>query len=196
MSDPTILNKRELNAHTNLHSEVKNSPTKYPPRNPFAPPGVIGNRWITYGSDGPIPAKYCSKVDKAIELAYQLVSNKKFVEVFRETVSKLIRKDFPRDVYFDSLDNMIIHLAEASTEAKVKEFLTKEAESIKKDNTYQQAPAFTIPVGGRNVYLREFQLRKEPKVIASSLMHEAAHVAGAPGALLAEIALEALHNVG
>ena len=58
-------------------------------RDPFAMPGRPGNRWIQYGSDGHIPAKYCPKVDDAINLAYDLNNKPQFAKIFRSTISKL-----------------------------------------------------------------------------------------------------------
>ena len=194
MSDPTNLNEKIVDGNDIVSPKVVRPWHAF--RDPFAKLGQLDNRGIQYGSDGRIPTKYQSKAEKAIELAYQLVFNEEFVEVFRKTISKLIGKDLPRDVYLDTLDRIIIHLAETSSDTQVKKFLIGEEEAIKKNSTYQMAPAFTIPVGGRNVYLREFQLRKDSKVIAGSLIHEAAHVAGAPANFLAEIALEAIHKIG
>lgn len=178
-----------------LHDSQK-ALADFAPRDPFAELGQIGNRRMQYGSDGKIPAKYMPNVEKAIKLAYMLVFNEKFVEVFRRTISKLIEKNLPREAYLNALDKMTIHFAETSTDARVKKFLVDEKEAIRKDRTYQLIPAFTIPVGGRNVYLRDFQFQKDPVVIAGSLMHEASHVAGAPANDLAEIALEAIHIIG
>lgn len=171
-------------------------PAMFALRDPFAELGQIGNRQIQYGSDGKIPAKYQSKVEEAIILVYKLALNEKFINVFRTTVSKLIGKELTKDAYLDALDKMVINLADTSANPKVRKFLIDEAEAIKKDRTYQLIPAITVPVGGRNVYFREFQLKKAPIVIAGSLMHEATHVAGAPANDLAEIALEAIHNIG
>ncbi len=164
-------------------------------RDPFARPGMPGNRGIRYESDDSIPTKYRSKVDKAIELAYRLAFQPHFNEVFRKTVSTLSGKELPRDVYFRSLEKMVIHYAETSKDARLLEALRKDEEARKSDSNYKLPPAYST-INGEDVWLREFQLQKKPKAIAGSIMHEAAHLAGAPTDLLAEIALESIHNAG
>jgi hypothetical protein len=50
-------------------------------------------------------------------------------------------------------------------------------------------------VNGHDIWLRKNLLKTGgPEAIASAIMHEAAHLAGAPGELLAEIAIERLHQ--
>ena len=162
-------------------------------RDPFARPGEPGNRWLKYGSNGSIPKKYRSKVNKAIDLAYKLHFQPRFREVFRKTVSVLSSKDLPPFVYLDSLDSMVIHLAETSKDSRAQLELQDDAEARKKDPKYQSPAAFSI-INGKDVWLREFLLQKDPKAIAGSLVHEAAHLAGAPGNPLAEMAIDTIHN--
>lgn len=170
--------------------------SKKPPRDPFARPGLPGNRGIRYGSDGPIPPNYRSKVDKAIDLAYMLNDNARFVEVFRETVSKLSGKDLQRDVYLNALDKMVIHYAETSTDMRIQKEMKEDAEKRKKDPKYSPPAAFSF-ANGNDVWLREFQLRKDAEAIAGSIMHEAAHLAGAPTHMGSDFMLAAtIHKVG
>jgi hypothetical protein len=164
-------------------------------RDPFAPPGYPGNRGIGYGEDGTIPAKYREAVEKAIRLVYQLAFNPAFEKAFNETVSKLTNQLLRGNAYLDALDKMIINYAETSRNPKAVAELKDDAISRARDKIYQSPPAFSI-ISGRDVWLRGFLLKKgDPKEIAGALMHEAAHLAGAPGDFLAEIALEKLGEV-
>jgi hypothetical protein len=50
-------------------------------------------------------------------------------------------------------------------------------------------------VNGNNIWLRDSLLEKgDADAIAIAIMHEAAHLATAPGDLLAEMALERIHQ--
>jgi hypothetical protein len=164
-------------------------------RDPFAPPGYPGNRGIQYGEDGVIPAHYRVTMEKAIRLAYQLAFNHAFEAAFNNTVSKLTNQTLGKNAYLDALDKMIIHHAETSKNPKAVKELKDDSVARGADKSYQSPPAFSL-VGGRAVWLREFLLKwNDPREVAGALMHEAAHLAGAPGDLLAEMALEKLGEV-
>jgi hypothetical protein len=164
-------------------------------RDPFAPPGYPGNRGIRYGKDGPIPTRYCAAVEKAIRLTYQLAFKPAFEQAFNKTVSILANKPASKDAFLDAMNKMVIHHAETSTNPIAVKELKEDAVSLASDKNYQSPPAFSV-INGRDVWLREFLLKQgNPKRIAGALMHEAAHLAGAPGDLLAEIALEKLGEV-
>jgi hypothetical protein len=162
-------------------------------RDPFAAPGTPGNRWIQYGGDAPIPAKFRATVDQAIDLAYKLNNKPQFRETFRDTVSKLVGKDLEPLLYLNALDKMVIHWAEGSKNNDIRKNLEDEAKASKQDPSFQFSPAFSI-VNGRDIWLREFQLQKGVRAVVGSLIHEAAHLAGAPNNPLAEIALDRIHN--
>ena len=164
-----------------------------PIRDPFARPGQPGNRGLRYGSDGSIPAPYRASLDQAVDLAYRLNDKPSFASLFARTVSGLTGTRLGDDAYLAALDKAVVHLAETSRNQRIREELRRDAEAVARDPRYSPPPAFSI-VGGRDVWLREAQLRKGPKAIAGSLLHEAAHLAGAPANPLAEVALEALHN--
>jgi hypothetical protein len=164
-------------------------------RDPFARPGQPGNRSIEYGLDAPVPGRYRKVVEEAILLAYNLAFMREFRFQFNTTVGGLSGKALADFAYLEALDRMVINLAEGSRNPAAVKELKEDAASRRIDKVYQSPAAFSV-VGGRDVWLREFLLRKgDAKEIAGALMHEAAHVAGAPGNPLAEIALEALGTV-
>lgn len=164
-------------------------------RDPFAPLGYPENRGIQYGEDGTIPGHYRATMEKAIRLAYQLAFNPAFVTAFNNTVSKLTNQPLSNNAYLDALDKMIIHHAETSKSPSAVKELKDDLVARRADKNYQSPVAFSI-IKGRDVWLRESVLKKnDPKDIAGAIMHEAAHLAGAPGDFIAEMALEKLGEV-
>jgi hypothetical protein len=145
------------------------------------------------GQDGPMPPKYGASVRSAIEIAWKLDENPKFVEVFRNTVSKLSGKDLPSDAYAIALNKMVINHAETSKDQRAVQELKSDAEAKKKERLYKSPPAFSI-MNGTQIWIRSFALEKGERVIASGIIHEAAHLVGAPPDPLAEYALDAIHN--
>ena len=163
-------------------------------RNPFARPGVSGNRWIKFGCDGQIPAKYLGKVQKAVTFAYELNNRKMFRQNF-EAVVKQLAKGKTRS-YLDALDTITINLADTSTDSIVKKEMKDALEAKKQDPTYQIEGGFTIGTTGR-VFIREFALANWSEMeIAGLISHEATHVAGAPGDLISELVLAILDKYG
>jgi hypothetical protein len=163
-----------------------------PSRDPFAPLGTVGNRTLQLGTDGPIPAKYSKLMEPGIRLAYQLAYSAPFNATFEATLKKLGVTDVPKDAYLKALEKMIVHHAESSKNERAVAQLQEDAIAAKRDKTYQPPAAFSI-VNGRDVWLRDSLLRsRSEKLVAGALMHEAAHLAGAPGNLLAEFGLEQL----
>lgn len=160
------------------------------------------NEWIlgakvTYGSDGPIPKACRSKIEQGISLAYNLSSNQRFIEVFQETVSKLSGKVIPKDAYLRALDKMIIHHAESSKNDNVQRDIKDDDATHRLDPNYKLPHAYA-KVNGRDVWLRDFVLQNcdpNPELIAGIIIHEAAHLAGAPVDDLAELALKSLDKV-
>lgn len=161
-------------------------------RDPFAPFGTVGNRGLQLGSDGPIPARYRNLMEKAIRLAYQLAGNAAFNAAFESTLRGLDVQDVPKDAYLTVLDKAIVHHAETAKAERVIAELKEDAIARAADRSYQSPRAFSVR-GGRDMWLREALLSSQsPTLVAGALMHEAAHLAGAPGNLLAELALENL----
>lgn len=164
-------------------------------RDPFAPPGYPGNRSIQYGKDGSIPGPHRNAVEKAIPLAYSLAFNPAFRKTFNDTVSKLAGKSISKHAYFEALEKMILHYAETSKHPLAVKELKEDAIARAREKSYRSPPAFSM-INGRDVWLRSFLLKKgDPKLIAGAIMHESAHLAGAPGDLLAEMALERLGEI-
>lgn len=164
-------------------------------RDPFAPLGTSGNRTAQFGSNGTIPARYKQLVERSLFLSYQLALNKLFNETFENALKQLNVEKVPKDAYLAALERMIIHLADSSTHERAVKANTDDTIAAKQDKKYQAPGAFSI-VGGRDVWLRRSLLeRNSEQLVAGALMHEAAHLAGAPGDFLAEIGLEQLGNV-
>jgi hypothetical protein len=162
-------------------------------RDPFAKPGEVGNRWISFGNDGQIPAAYMANVKAAIEIAYRLKDKPQFPTIFTDTVSKLSGQSLTAWAYIEALDKMVINLAETSRNPKIKKELADDAEAHRRDSNYKSPGALSL-VNGKDVWLREFLLRQGQKAIVGALIHEAAHLVGAPTNPLAEIALDRIHN--
>lgn len=163
-------------------------------RDPFAGPGIPGNRWISFGCDGEIPIKYKSKVEKSARLAYALNNKKAFTQYFDKIV-KTVAKGKTRS-YLDALDAITINLADTSTDPVVKKEIKDTLEAKKIDPLYQIEGGFTIGMTGR-VYIREFALRDWNEMqIAGLISHEATHVAGAPGDGFTELVLATLDQYG
>lgn len=145
------------------------------------------------GNDGAIPGKYQSSVKEAIEIAWKLDDDPKFVEAFRSTLAKLTNTQPGSDLYSKALNKMIINLADTSRDPRIMKELKEDAAAKKRDKLYQSAPAFSF-MNSANIWIREFSLAKGSKAIAANIIHEGAHLVGAPGNLLAELGLDAIHN--
>jgi hypothetical protein len=163
-------------------------------RDPFAKPGQPGNRWLQLGCDGAFPDKLKAKVEKAVDLAYQLNSKKVFVDTFDKLV-KGTAKGTTRS-YLDALNAITLNLAEGSSDPKVQKELKEALDAKRQDPTYQIEGGFTIGTTGR-VYVREFAVKGwTERQLAGLISHEATHVAGAPGDLLTEVVLAGLDAHG
>jgi len=163
-------------------------------RDPFAPPGTAGNRWIKYGCDGAIPSKYKAKLQKAVSLAYALKNKKAFVEAFDKIVRKLTAGKGMS--FLDAIDSTTLNLAETSKDPAVQKEIADAERAAAADPRFQTESGFTKMRKG-NVYIREFALHgHNEKQLAALIVHECAHVAGVPGHGLAEIALLALDQKG
>ena len=162
-------------------------------RDPFARPGIGGNRWIRYGCDGQIPRKYRKKIEKAAKLAYELNNKPAFVQKYNELVKKTAKGKTLS--YLDALDKIVLNLAETSSDPLAMKEVKDTLKDKKLDPTYEIAGGFTIGMTGR-VFIREFALAGwTEKQLASLIMHESSHVAGAPGDGLTEIALSTLYGL-
>jgi hypothetical protein len=130
---------------------------------------------------------------QAIEIAWKLDEDPKFIEVFRNTIAKLTNSQPGPDLYSKALNKMIINLAESSRDPRIVKELKEDAEGKKRDRLYQSAPAYSF-MNSANIWIREFSLAKGSRAIAANIIHEGAHLVGAPGNILAEIAIDGIHN--
>jgi hypothetical protein len=149
-------------------------------RDPFAQPGQPGNRWLRYGCDGPIPEKYHQKLQRAVHLLYELNSKPRFVKLFQETVSVVTGRPVSPSVFVDSLDRMVLNLADTSTNPVVQQFREENAQAEMQGTGYRRSRAYVMPYGS-DVWVLEVLFEKgSDKTIAAALSHEAAPIAGIP----------------
>jgi hypothetical protein len=165
---------------------LKAGPTMDNPakRDPFAPPGVAGNR--TYGSNGPIPPEYRWLVELAVPIVYGLNNKSGFNTTFIDTVSKLSIRPIQRSstLFIDSCNRAILNLADNTTDIKV----------IKNMRDVPDVVGFSFPLG-ENIWLKRSLFEsKNIKDLAATILHEVCHIAGARGDMLAEVALNIIHN--
>ncbi len=164
-------------------------------RNPFARPGQPGFELLQFGNNGPIPSQYHSKVKKAVNLAYALLLHKSFPGVFRDIISKGTGRTYSKDIFVDSLNRMIIHNADTTNVAHIKNAAQDEDENKKRDSSYLRVPAFTTP-GQRNTWIKESYIKRATvKQLAGTIIHEAAHVAGVLSDPVMEWRLQELHEI-
>jgi hypothetical protein len=133
-------------------------------------------------------------VRSAIHAAWGLNENRRFVEVFRETVSKLSGRTLANNAYAVALNKMVINHADtARTPVAVRAIATDER-AKQQSPLFRPPPAFSVR-DGSNVWIRTFRLKDGTiRQLTADVMHEAAHLVGAPSDELAEFALEKLHN--
>jgi hypothetical protein len=146
-----------------------------------------------FGSDGTILAHDQGLVRMAMDKAWDLNKDPNFVEAFRDTVSKLSGKKLSSDAYAEALNRMIIHLADTSQDPRVKRGIADEAIDVRSHAVKGPAPAMSFR-GEPNIWIRSFAFPKGIRQITSCIIHEAAHVAGAPGDPVAEFALDVIHR--
>jgi hypothetical protein len=145
------------------------------------------------GNDGTIPAHEQSLVKQAMDKAWDLNKDARFVEIFRDTVSKLSGATLSGDAYARALNRMVINLADSSRDLRVQRGIADEAIDIRSHALSGPAPAMSFR-GEPNIWIRSFALSKGVRQISSYIIHEAAHVAGAPGDPVAEFALDVIHR--
>lgn len=88
---------------------------------------------------------------------------------------------------------MTMNLAETSRDSRIIAELREDAEARRQDPLYQSAPAFSFR-DGSEMWFREFRFAQSERAIAADIVHEGAHLVGAPGDMLAELAIDAIHN--
>jgi len=159
---------------------------------------VVGKAPVTrtgprFGSNGTIPAHDQGVVRLAMDKAWHLNQDAEFVEAFRDTVAKLSGKKLTSDAYAEALNRMIINLADTSQEPRVKRGIADDAADVRSHAVSGPAPAMSFR-GEPNIWIRSFAFPKGVRQITSCILHEAAHVAGAPGDPVAEFALDVIHR--
>ena len=157
------------------------------------PPGVTGNRWMTFGANGAIPKQLRPKLEKACGLVYELRKRKKFLVSF-EKILKTYKLD--SKAFVDVLDGIEINLADTCTIREVREEVSS-SKKIWKEVGKPTEGGFTIPIfskaGQQMVFIYKFALRDwNSKFLAGLIMHEATHVAGAPVDDFSELYLSGL----
>jgi len=144
-----------------------------------------------YGVDGAIPEKNRKVVDRAFARAYKLADDPKFVAEFNKTLEGLTGKKPAPDAYKRALDKMVINNADTTKNAIVRAEVQGEDKDAKTDKQFQRTRAFSFQ-NGSDIWLRHFHLSQGERAITGSIVHEAAHLAGAQGDLGAEMVLLAI----
>jgi hypothetical protein len=109
-----------------------------------------------------------------------------FNTTFIDTVSKLSIRPIQRSstLFIDSCNRAILNLADNTTDIKV----------IKNMRDVPDVVGFSFPLG-ENIWLKRSLFEsKNIKDLAATILHEVCHIAGARGDMLAEVALNIIHN--
>jgi len=145
------------------------------------------------GNDGSIPSQNVGTVQAAIDTAWKLNDKADFVETFRDTVSKLSGKPVSSDIYALTLNKMVINLAETSHDGRIAKAMAAETQDITAGALAGPSPAFSFP-NGTHIWIRTFSLAGGVRAVVANIIHEGAHLAGAPGNAIAEFALDVIHK--
>jgi hypothetical protein len=146
-----------------------------------------------FGNDGSIPSQHMGRVREAIETAWKLNDRPDFVETFRDTVSTLSGKSLSADIYAATLNKMVINLADTSSDGRIAKAMAAEAQDIQAGALSGPSPAFSFP-NGTHIWIRTFSLAGGVRAVVANIIHEGAHLAGAPGNAVAEFALDVIHK--
>lgn len=140
-------------------------------------PGIVGNRWISFGGDGTFPAKYIGKIKHAVHLAYELKDRKAYIDrfnaVLRETA---ILKPLS---FVEALDIAQLNYAETTTNSIARKEIDKFYKEAKEARALGFKPegGFTSPLTSQ-IYIYKHALNWNVKILAGLICHEVAHVAG------------------
>jgi len=145
------------------------------------------------GQNGDIPPELRAKLRTAIDSAWRLNDNPQFVETFRDVVSTLSGTPKPISVYAETLNRSVIHLLDTTRDVRVRRGLADERQDVRDRAVSGVAPSYSFRLEP-NIWIRRSAFDKGTRQLTSCILHEAAHVAGARGDLIAEIALDKLHN--
>lgn len=144
------------------------------------------------GHDGEIPGELRGKLRAAIDAAWKLNEDPRFVETFRDVVSKLSGVQKPSTIYAESLNRSVIHLLDTTNNKLVKDGLKVEKQDVADHAVSGLAPSYSFR-NQPNVWIRRSAFSQGTRQLTACIFHEAAHVAGATGDPIAEMALEKLH---
>jgi len=144
------------------------------------------------GNDGAIPLALRTKLRTAMDAAWRLNSDPRFVETFRAVVSTLSGTEQPITVSADTLNRSVIHLLDTARDPRVKKGLAFERRDVRENAVSGLAPSYSFRLEP-NIWIRRSAFDKGAHQLTACIFHEAAHVAGARGDPLAELGLEKLH---
>jgi hypothetical protein len=88
---------------------------------------------------------------------------------------------------------MVINLADTSREVRLAKAMADEVGDVRAGALGGPTPAFSFK-DGTSIWIRKFSLDQGVRAIVSNIIHEGAHLAGAPGNLVAEVALDVIHR--
>lgn len=130
---------------------------------------------------------------RALDAAWKLSKKPGFVESFRSAVSKLTNTDQRSSIYAESLNKLVFNLLDTATDSRVRAGLQVEEQDVQDQASAGYAPSYSFR-NEPNVWIRKSAFDAGVNQLTACIFHEAAHVAGAPGDPIAEIALDTIHN--
>jgi hypothetical protein len=145
------------------------------------------------GRNGDIPPALRTKLQTAIDAAWRLNDDPQFVETFRDVVATLSGTPKPITVYAETLNRSVIHLLDTTRDVRVQRGLAAERRDVRDHAVSGVAPSYSFRLQP-DIWIRRSAFDKGTRQLTSCILHEAAHVAGARGDPLAEIARDKLHN--
>jgi hypothetical protein len=157
------------------------------------PAPVVARKALKLGRDGPIPVELQATLREAYDAAWNLSKKPGFVEAFRKAVSALSGKEQRSAIYADTLNRLVFHLLDTSSNKRVRRGLADEQIDVQDQALAGVAPSYAFR-NEPNVWIREHVLRAGATSVTACIFHEAAHVAGANGDTLAEVALDTVHK--
>lgn len=157
------------------------------------PAPVVARQQLKFGRNGPIPQALQPMLREAFEAAWALSKKPGFVEIFRKTVAGLSGTEQRSSIYAESLNRSVFNLLDTTTDQAVLRGVADEQIDVQDGAVSGAAPSYSFR-NKPNVWIRKSAFDKGVKQLTSCILHEAAHIAGAPGDTVAEWALEAVQR--
>lgn len=130
-----------------------------------------------FGHNGNIPSEYIAKLNQAFGSLWKLNDKPGFAEKFRSTVEECTKKQAASDIYETTLNSLILHLADTSTNPKGLDPFNEDNNLIAEGRIPAVGMAYTH-VGEPNIWIRKSSLGRDERTIVAVLIHEAMHTVG------------------